>query len=198
MNLRATFDPLTDILVAQTSKPEGLKPLNFRTLNPFQRALMVIDGTVTKFIEAYMMEPIDIVRISQEEQRLEESHEWLEAPAGTLAISREVLLRGKYSHRIYAYAISILAYDRLSSSVKKGLEVDGGGLGRILRSDKLETYREIMWYGRERFKELPEHIRELTHDDFLSRTYRILVGGRPIMVINEKFPCGLEDVPAHH
>ena len=55
MNLRATFDPLTDILVAQTSKPEGLKPLNFRTLNPFQRALMVIDGTVTKFIEAYTM-----------------------------------------------------------------------------------------------------------------------------------------------
>ncbi|HEC83971.1 MAG TPA: DUF98 domain-containing protein [Thioploca sp.] len=32
----------------------------------------------------------------------------------------------------------------------------------------------------------------LTGKDFLSRTYRIIVGGKPIMLINERFPLHLQ------
>jgi hypothetical protein len=54
------FNPLKDLFAAQSSKPETLREVNLRALSPFQRALLVIDGTVTKFIEAYTMEPVEI------------------------------------------------------------------------------------------------------------------------------------------
>ena len=43
------FDPLSDLLVAQVDKPAHLKAINLRTLTPYQRALLTIDGTVTTF-----------------------------------------------------------------------------------------------------------------------------------------------------
>ncbi len=44
------FSPLNELLTAQAAKPAGLSAVNLRVLSPFQRSLLVIDGTVTKFI----------------------------------------------------------------------------------------------------------------------------------------------------
>ncbi len=88
----AGFDPAAEVFVAQFARPETLQPVNFRALSPFYRSLLVIDGTVTKFIEAFTMEPVVVERLSQEELVLPADHEWLEAPAGTRVIAREVLL----------------------------------------------------------------------------------------------------------
>ena len=65
------FDPMNDLLTAQSSRPSHLRRVNLRTLTPFQRALMVIDGTVTKYIEAYMMEPVNVIRLGQSIRPLE-------------------------------------------------------------------------------------------------------------------------------
>ncbi|NJN69483.1 MAG: hypothetical protein HC801_03780 [Nitrospira sp.] len=73
------FNPMEDLLTAQFALPADLRELNLRTLTPFQRALMVIDGTVTKFIEAYTMEQIEILRLGQEIRPLTVDNEWLEA-----------------------------------------------------------------------------------------------------------------------
>jgi len=143
------FDPLADLFVAQVSRPAQLREVNLRTMEPFQRAILTIDGTVTKFIEAYMMEPVVIVRLAQETRQLPTDHIWLDAPHGTDVIAREVLLQGKYSHRIYAYAVSLLAADQLPEEVKNRLGPGGEGLGRILVNTRMESYREILWYGRE-------------------------------------------------
>jgi hypothetical protein len=48
-----TFTPMSDLFVAQFTRPKHLEQINLRSLTPFQRALLVLDGTVTKFIEAY-------------------------------------------------------------------------------------------------------------------------------------------------
>ena len=187
-----TFDPMRDLYMAQSSKPSQVTTLNLRTLTPYQRALLVIDGTVTKFIEAYSMEQIEIVRLSQEVQQLSEDHAWLEAAKGTDVMAREVLLQGKYSHRLHAYAVSLILPDRISNIVQQKLELDGEGIGRILLNSKLESRREVLWYGKENFKRLPEAIRHLTNGEFLSRTYRIIAHGQPLMLINEKFPSGTD------
>ena len=50
-------------MTAQASRPPELGELDLRTPTPLQRALLVLDGTVTKFIEAYTMKPLDIVRL---------------------------------------------------------------------------------------------------------------------------------------
>ncbi|MCB9434271.1 MAG: DUF98 domain-containing protein [Ardenticatenaceae bacterium] len=187
------FDPFADLILMQREKPRSLRSVNLHTLSPFQRALLSIDGTVTKFIEAYRLEPIEITRLRQHEQTLHDDHHWLEASAGTRVLAREVLLRGKYSATVYAYAISLLILDRLPERVIRDLDVEPAGLGRILLNSQLENRRDILWYGRECVETLPDPIAAETGQDFLSRTYRIVVGDRPIMLINEKFPTSMRD-----
>jgi hypothetical protein len=91
------YNPVEELLVAQTEKPEYLGEINLRVLSPFLRALLVIDGTVTKFIEAYRMEPVEIIRLGQAVSNLPNDHKWLDAQKGTPVIAREVLIKGKYA-----------------------------------------------------------------------------------------------------
>jgi chorismate-pyruvate lyase len=172
--------------------------VNFRALTPFQRSLLVIDGTVTRFIEAYTMEPMEIRKLSQKSRSLEEDHPWLDAATGTPVIVREVAILGRYSRTFFAYAISVLVRDALPDDIRERLDMEGEGIGRLLREGELETRRQILWYGRERVDHLPESIRTLTDGEFVSRTYRIIGGGTPLALINEKFPTSVDRSPTHH
>lgn len=192
------FDPMNDLLIAQFALPADLRELNLRTLTPFQRALLVTDGTVTKFIEAYTMEQIEIVRLGQEIRPLTVDNEWLEAEKGSTVLMRQVLLRGKWSYTCYAYAPSLIVLDRLPQFIREGLELDGGGIGRILYGNRWETHRELLWWGKEILKNVPDAIYDMTGVEAVSRTYRIIAGGKPIMLINEKFPIPDDTTPAHH
>jgi chorismate-pyruvate lyase len=195
----AQSDPIADLFVAQAARPSHLVDVNLRILSPFQRALLATDGTVTKFIEAYKMQPVDIRLLRQETRKLSSSHVWLEVQGHTDVVVREVALQGRDSQEIYAYAVSLIVPDRLSEPSRRALEVDGEGLGRILLKGRAETYREILWCGKERPTILPDMLRHLRGREFLSRTYRIIAAGKPIMLINEKFPCHGDDaLPLHH
>jgi chorismate-pyruvate lyase len=192
------FDPLSDLLVAKLLTPVHLFEAYLRTLTPDQRAILSIAGTVTKFIEAYRMEPVDVVLIDQDVHSLEAAHPWLEIREGTPVISRQVLLQGKYSRTLYAYAVSLLVHDQLPEAVREDLKDHPGGIGRVLIKNRLETRREVLWYGREHIENLPEPVCHLTDGRFLSRTYRIICKGNPFMLINEKFPMSLGQMMEHH
>jgi chorismate-pyruvate lyase len=153
-----------------------------------QRALLSIDGTVTKFLEAYLLEPIESVLLTQQTQRLQTDHPWLALAAPGEVVARQVLLRGRYSATIYAYAVSLLAIDRLPPTLMQDLAHEPAGIGRVLLNSQIENRREILWYGREDLANLPETIERDTGSNFISRTYRIIAGGQPVMLINEKFP----------
>jgi chorismate--pyruvate lyase len=150
--------------------------------------LLAIDGTVTTFIEAYTLEPVEVIRLRQDNQVLETDQFWLEAAAGTPVIARQVLLRGRQSHTLYAYAVSLLVPARLPAVFTDDLAVEAGGLGKILLHSHIENRRDLLWHGRESSRPLPEEIRAELGPDLISRTYRIITGGRPVMLINEKFP----------
>jgi chorismate-pyruvate lyase len=107
------------------------------------------------------------------------------------------LLRGEHTDELYAYATSLVALERVPESLRSGIERDGGGLGRILDASKLETRREILWYGRERLEDLPWEP-ESGGQDFLTRTYRVILAGEPILLIKEHFPLGNRLLPKHH
>lgn len=192
------FDPLGDLLVAQPEKPAHLKDINLRTLTAYQRALLTIDGTVTKFIEAYEMEPVMVTMLEQDMRELPERHPWLEVDAGSSVITRQVLLEGKYSKRLYAYAVSLLVHDQLPERVREDLKVHPQGIGRVLIKNKLETRREVLWYGREVMQEMPEAVRRRSDGRFNSRTYRVICSGKPFMLINEKFPLTDGQILDHH
>lgn len=195
-DVAATFDPISELFVAQFARPPNLMEPNLRALTPFQRALLVIDGTVTKFIEAYTMEPIEIVRLDQDMRMLTTANEWLNASGGDPVVTRTVLLQGEYTRRVHAYAASLVCPDRISDELRSKLEEEGGGLGRILISSRLETRREILWFGREHVEDLPDDVLARTGTEFITRTYRIIYDGEPIMLINEKFPVAVDAKPS--
>jgi len=193
-----SFDPLKKIQTAESSMPGELSKLNFRTLTPFQRALMVADGTVTKFIEAYTLDPVEIIRLNQKLYPLEEDHPWLEADKNTDVMFREVMIRGVYSHTLYLYGASYIVPGRLQEDIRKRLEVQGEGIGRILNDARMETRREVLWFGREKLADAPGEIARVSNGEFISRTYRIIADGKPIVMINERFPVMTDVLPKHH
>ena len=65
--------------------------MNLSQVTPFQRSLLVIDGTVTQFIEAYTFSPVEVVLLHQETQTLPTDHVWLDADKGTEIIDRQVV-----------------------------------------------------------------------------------------------------------
>jgi|GEM_PF-428616 len=188
------FDPFADLFSTQQARPAQLGQVDLRTLTPFQRALLVIDGTVTKFLEAYTLEPVEVVLLKQDIQPLAADHKWLELPKDTEIVARQVLLRGRYTSTVYVYAVSLLVPERLPSEMLGHLKVEPSGLGRVLLNSQIENRREILWYGHESLDNLPSEISHYTGNDFISRTYRIVAGGKPTMLINEKFPAKLSYV----
>jgi chorismate-pyruvate lyase len=184
----AHFDPTADVFSAQAERPRTLGPVNLASLTPLQRGLLVIDGTVTKFLEASVLEPVEVVRLGQDETQLVAPHRWLDLPAGAAIIRRRVMLRGRESGRFFVWADSEIAAERLLPVVRQAIERDGGGLGKILVDAGAETRREGLWYGRERREDAPPAVAGLWGGEFLTRSYRVLAGARPMMMITERFP----------
>ena len=184
---RAPFDPVARLFIAMDQRPESLAPVSVCALSPFQRALLVIDGTVTTFIEAYASEPVSIVRIDQYPGHAQGDARWLACEPAEAVIRRRTLLRGAVSDTLYAYATSVIVPARLSSRMRTGLEAEPEGLGKILLDSGLETRREGLWYGQEELTDLPAAL-DLPVMQCLSRSYRVFAGGLPLMLITERFP----------
>ena len=180
------------LFVAQDAKPKEIKEINFARLTPFQRGLLVTDGTVTRFIEAYTLAPIEVALLQQKKQILSTEHTWLQLPAGEEVILRQVILqtdsRDDPFPIIHAYADSLIVPQRLPQSLLNGLESDKQGLGGLLRCSGLETRRELLWCGTETLTGLSPAIEHLEGKTFISRAYRVFADEVPLMLINEKFP----------
>jgi chorismate-pyruvate lyase len=186
------FDPTSGLFVAQKSRPAVLLDVDLQNLNPFLRTLLVIDGTVTKFLEAFAMESMVVRRLGQVSRFLDSDDEWLETRAGEKIVNRRVMLIGNATGRLYTYAESAIVHGRLSAQMQDGLDNEAGGLGKILLDSELETRREGLWFGRERPEDLPAQVQALWESDFLTRTYRVIANGAPLMAITERFPYQLE------
>ena len=183
---------MKDLFVAQFAKPPDLEEMNLSQLTPFQRALLVIDGTVTRFIEAYTFSPVEVILLHQEAQTLPTNHAWLDAEKGTEVVARQVMLqtgqKDSQQPTVHAYATSIIVLNRIPQVIREGLTLNGKGLGQLLQHSGLESRRDLLWWGLKRPKDLPEALVHLERKPFLSRTYRIVADGQPIMLINEQSP----------
>ena len=180
------------LFVAQNAKPENVKEISLARLTAFQRGLLVTDGTVTRFIEAYTLTPVEVVLLQQTQQTLSTEHAWLQLPAGEEIISRQVVLQthsqDKSSPIIHTYATSLIVPQRLPKSLLDGLTTDKHGLGGLLRRSGLETRHELLWCGIETLTDLPLTVAHLEGETFISRAYRVFADQEPLMLINEKFP----------
>lgn len=181
-----------ELFIAQSERPAVLKDISLTRLSPFHRALLVADGTVTRFIEGYQLTPVQVVLLYQARRKLHNQHIWLEMPAGGNIIAREVVLQTPSTEnqtpKIHAYAASQIVHERLPKSVVDGLDAGITGLGVLLHHSQLETRRDLLWWGIERVTGLPSTIAYYEGTPFLSRTYRVVADKKPLMLITEKFP----------
>lgn len=178
--------------VAQDAKPNNVKEINLARLTSFQRGLLVTDGTVTRFIEAYTLLPVEVSLLQQVKQTLSTENIWLHLSAGEEVISRQVVLQTQFQNAsspiIHTYADSLIVPQRLSKSFLDELDSDEQGLGGLLCRSGLETRRELLWCGIETLTDLPTAVAHLEGETFISRAYRVFANQEPLMLINEKFP----------
>ena len=164
--------------------------MDIQALPPFLRTLLVTDGTVTKSLEAYFWEEVCVELIQQEQICLQEDLPLIESNVGDSVVKREVLLRGKNSKEIYAYATSHFKTEVLGEKLSQELLSGSIGIGELLREIGLETFREISDFGQERQK-LGTDASDVSNSGFeelIYRTYVISLDGRRGIQIQERFP----------
>lgn len=166
----------------------GRRAIDPLTLGASRRVLLTTDGTVTEILEAFSGERIRVVKLFQEQSRLARPLATLELPKGDDILSRQVLLQGCASLVNFIWAESIIALGRLDEEVRFGLLHSQKSIGLLILEKRIETFKEILDCDRKPAGPLAKHFRVGARAPILSRTYRMVTQGRPIMLITEKFP----------
>ena len=154
--------------------------LHMERLPAFLRTLLVADGTVTKSLEAYFWEQIEVENLGQAPITLQEEIPALDLHAGQAVLERRVRLHGLVSGHIYAHAHSLIKLEALPEHLRVDLQHGRIGIGELLRERGLETYREILDVG---YAEASV--------ESLYRSYRIVLQHQPAILITETFPCSV-------
>lgn len=188
MKQKLEFDPFKNLIPQKPRSTSTMNDLDFSLLSPLLRTLLVTDGTVTRFLEAYFLEPVKLERVLQEEVTLEADLPSLDLARGNTVLKRQVLLCRNSTKEVYTFAESFIRLDRLWPELRDDLLEGRLGMGELLRDRRMETYRELLSYGKENTGHL-SHLFKIGKDETLfSRSYRIFNRQRPTILISEKFP----------
>lgn len=164
----------------------GRSSVAMESLPPLLRSLLVTDGSVTKTLEAYFWEPVRATGVKQRVVQAEAPITRLGLVAGDTLLARHVALRGGQSGRHFANAFSAVHLDAIPAALRVRL-LDGDiGIGNLIRSCGLESYRELLDLG------MCDDIMAVGSSDgprqhCVQRTYRIIIGGRPLLLLTECF-----------
>ena len=159
-------------------------------LPPFLRALLVTDGTVTKLLEAYFWEPVAVDTLEQRRETAEEPVPWIGLGVGDRCLLRDARLRGVNSGHAFAEALSLIRIERIPKDFQRRLIDREIGIGVLIRDSGLESYREVLDVGLDH-EAAPPGGGKGDADRIVFRTYRIIIGGHPVILITERFPLSL-------
>src|SRR6266508_302319 len=136
-----------DRFVAQHDRPSGVDEVDFAALSAYHRTLLAQDGLTTGVIEAWWLEPVTVRLVSQHEAARDDPlRHWLDSVPGPTVLRRQVTIEGSRSHTPYLSADSLLATARLPGLLAD--QASRAGIGAALAAGKMETRRELLWYGR--------------------------------------------------
>lgn len=159
------------------------------------RILLTTDGTVTTILEAYAGEPIGAIRLAQSLQPARpQDAEPLAVAAGSSVLARHVLLRGARSGTTFLSGESLIVSDRLGPSIVDRLGSTNEPIGQLLRTYRLETFREVLAVGEQPAGSFGTYFGSGQDALLLFRTYRIILRGQPIALITEKVLAEGEEV----
>ncbi len=145
------------------------------------RTLLVSDGTVTRFLEAYFQEPI-LIHVEKHQEQLGSSPLAIELKfcVDERILIREVELQGSLTKHCYAKARSWLRLSRLDREIQTSFQQKQWGIGELLSDRRVESYREILGFW----------IEGAGEQQVVARSYRIWIRSEPTILIEERFPLG--------
>jgi chorismate-pyruvate lyase len=166
-------------------KKNNIDPANLSTL---QRILLSTDGTLTEILEAYFLEQIVLVKLSEHMFAAPADIAELHAYEGDQLIQRRILLQGAQTKQNYVYADSFIVVDRIDERMKQDLLDSKIPLGRLWLQHRMETFKEMMNIDSKPAGELCSYFDIAPEDRIFSRSYRVFSKRTPIIFITEIFP----------
>jgi len=159
-------------------------------LSPMQKFLLGTDGSVTQILEAITGKTIVI---ETREQKITAADpaiaERLGINQGDPVNYRVVEIKTTASGEVLIYAISYSPIARLSPEFRDDLMKADIPIGRIIQNHRIEARREILNAWVSPASEEAGRIFSLcSHEPLLSRQYRIIHDGKPLIFIEEQFP----------
>ena len=159
-------------------------------LSPMQKFLLGTDGSVTQILEAITGNRIVI------ETRVQKIIPADPTTAERLGIGQEdpvnyriVEIKTSAGGEVLIHAISHTPIARLSPEFKDDLMKADIPIGRIIQNHRIEARREILNAWVSPASEEAGRIFSLcSHEPLLSRQYRIIHNGEPLIFIEEQFP----------
>jgi chorismate-pyruvate lyase len=159
-------------------------------LSPLQRILLITDGTLTEILEAHFLERIELVKLAERLLTVSELGAALPADPDERVMERKINLRGAQSGRLFVYAESLIFVDRLEPTFQTELLETNIPLGRLWRSHRLETFKQLAGVTSGPAGELAAHLACAADAPVLGRSYDVFSTRRLVMRIAEHFCAG--------
>jgi beta-ribofuranosylaminobenzene 5'-phosphate synthase len=159
-------------------------------LSPMQKFLLGTDGSVTQILEAITGKKVMIETLMQKIIPADpKTAEHLGISEGDPVNYRVVEIKTAGSREVLIHAISHTPIARLSSDFRDDLMKADIPIGRIIQSHRIEARREILNARVSPATDEAGRIFSIAkHEPLLSRQYRIIHGGEPLIFIEEQFP----------
>jgi chorismate-pyruvate lyase len=179
-------DRLTELhFTAQDEAAADLRAVEVARLDPFLRGLLFTDGTVSRALEAQTLTPVAIEAIEQTRTPAPaRAARYLDVPSAQECIMRRVVMTiAGPSPSVWAE--SYVVPGRLPADFVGVLDSSSHGIGGSLQQLRLESWRELLWFG---LGAPPEWAgEEVPAATTLTRVYRIITNGLPALLISEAF-----------
>ena len=173
------------VIAAPVLKP---KPATLPVNSFLQRLMLITDGRITDIVQAYAGETVEAVKLHQE--LVISSHvSNLQLDRQYQLMERSILLQGTKSKTNYLYADSQIVLERLDPAIRNELIFTRQPIGKLLRENQIETYREIIDCGIEPAGRLAQYFDIDPTSEVIYRTYNVLIKRLPVLQITEKFPA---------
>jgi beta-ribofuranosylaminobenzene 5'-phosphate synthase len=159
-------------------------------LSPMQKFLLGTDGSVTQILEAITGKQVVIeTRVQKIMPADPATAERLGIVQGEPVNYRIVEIKTLAGGEVLIYAISHTPVGRLSPEFKDDLMRADIPIGKIIQNHHIEARREILDARVTHATDEAGRIFSIgKHEPLLSRQYRIIHGGQPLIFIEEQFP----------
>ncbi|WP_286009261.1 chorismate--pyruvate lyase family protein [Methanobrevibacter woesei] len=156
-----------------------------RTFSNTQKILLTTDGSITAILDV-LYGKITLTTLEQHfEKATESTSEYVNVEVGDEINYREVIMHKDDKPLIYA--LSYVPLKRVSNEIREDLIRADIPIGRILKSYKIESRREINNIYIEKPNETLKNLFK-TDEDMLARDYVIINNNDILMWIKEVFP----------